>query len=259
MDLDPGELDGPRAYRLLTGAVVPRPIAWVSTVDAAGRPNLAPFSYFAPVCARPMTLLFCPVLGPPGRPKKDTLRNIEAVPEFVVNIAGFGQVGAVDRSAAPVPPGESEFALAGVTPAPSRRVRPPRVAEAGVAFECRLRQIVAVEAGAGPPDLRAGAPDPRIDQPDLLAGAPDPRTGQPDLRAAGAPDRYVAGGAGPAAGGPDARAPGGGWVVLGTVVAITVRDELVDPDTREVDLARLDPVARVGGAGYLRAAAAPAG
>ncbi|HWH00050.1 MAG TPA: flavin reductase family protein [Pilimelia sp.] len=145
MDLDPATLDSARAYRLLTSAVVPRPIAWVSTLDADGRPNLAPFSYFAPVCSAPMTLLFCPVPGPPDRPKKDTLRNIEAVPEFVVNVAEHRNIEAVNRSSAAVPPGESEFDLTGVTPVPSRRVRPPRVREAGVAFECRLLQVVRVD------------------------------------------------------------------------------------------------------------------
>ncbi|OJF16283.1 flavin reductase family protein, partial [Couchioplanes caeruleus] len=144
MDLDPARLGRLEAQQLLTGAVVPRPIAWVSTVSREGQPNLAPFSYFAPVCSEPMTLLFCPVAGPPPRPKKDTLSNVEAVGEFVINVAEQSTVAAVNQSSAAVPHGRSEFELAGVTPVPARRVRPPRVQEASIAFECRLRQIVRV-------------------------------------------------------------------------------------------------------------------
>lgn len=148
MILDPNDLRENERYKILTGTVVPRPIAWVSTVDAEGRPNLAPFSYFTVVCSQPMTLLFCPgVVDPNG--KKDTLNNIEAVPEFVINLTNEATAQAMNLTATVLPPGHSEFAWAGVTPVPSTKVRVPRVAEAPVAFECTLQQIVTVNNGPG--------------------------------------------------------------------------------------------------------------
>ncbi|MFQ5401321.1 MAG: flavin reductase family protein [Anaerolineae bacterium] len=85
MILNPNDLSRKEKYKLVTGSVLPRPIAWVSSMDGAGHLNLAPFSYFTAVCPQPMTLLFCPGVHPDGR-KKDTWRNIEQVPEFVVNL-----------------------------------------------------------------------------------------------------------------------------------------------------------------------------
>jgi flavin reductase (DIM6/NTAB) family NADH-FMN oxidoreductase RutF len=148
MILDPNELDRVSRYKLLIGAVVPRPIAWVSSMDADGRLNLAPFSYFNGVCPIPMTLVFCPGVHPDGR-KKDTWRNIEAVPEFVINITNEKTAEAMNRTATLLPPGDSEFEWAGVTPVPSKTIRVPRVAEAPIAFECKLQQIVVISEAVG--------------------------------------------------------------------------------------------------------------
>jgi flavin reductase (DIM6/NTAB) family NADH-FMN oxidoreductase RutF len=195
MELDPATLDETSIYNFMMSTILPRPIAWISTIDAQGRTNLAPYAYFMGVCCVPMTVLFCPVVPPPPLRKKDTLRNIEAVPEFVVNVASASCIDAVNLSAAPLPPGESEFDLTGATPVPSSRVRPPRVQEAAVAFECRVRDIIEVSA-----------------------------------------------------------APGGGWVVLGTVLAAHVDDALLDPATYQVDLQALSPVGRLGGGTFVNAA-----
>lgn len=135
-------------YRLMIGAVVPRPIAWVSTMDAAGRLNLAPFSYFNAVCPSPMTLVFCPGVHANGR-KKDTWLNIEAVPEFVINITNEDTAALMNQTSAVLPAGQSEFEWAGLTPVPSRTIRVPRVAEAPIAFECMLDRIVVISDQPG--------------------------------------------------------------------------------------------------------------
>lgn len=136
-------------YKLLIGAVVPRPIAWVSTMDPAGHLNVAPFSFFNAVCSNPMTLLFCVGVTDTADGKKDTLRNIEAVPEFVINCTDEANAEAMNLTATPLPPTHSEFAWAGLTPAPSKMIRVPRVAEAPIAFECTLQRIVTISEQPG--------------------------------------------------------------------------------------------------------------
>ena len=134
-------------YKLLAGSVVPRPIAWVSTVDAHGVRNLAPFSWFTAASANPPVLCFCPAVREATdalRATKDTLENVRATGEFVVNIVSDETVEAMNQTAAQLPPEEDEFLRAGVTPIASEVVRPPRVAEAKVQVECRLQQIVEV-------------------------------------------------------------------------------------------------------------------
>ena len=148
MLLDFSTLPPREAYAWMTQAITPRPIAWVSTVAPDGRTNLAPFSFFQAVCSNPPTLMFVPTNTRDGG-KKDTLRNIEAVPEFVVNLVPFALAAPMNATAATLPYGESEFAHAGVAPAPSTRVRPPRVAASPVAFECTLDRIVTIGAGVG--------------------------------------------------------------------------------------------------------------
>lgn len=143
MFLDMDTLPVQQRYKIASGTILPRPIAWVSTVDPDGVPNLAPFSFFTVASTDPLTLLFCPSYKPDGS-KKDTWRNVEATGEFVVNLVNEDTVEAMNRSAATLPPGVSEFQVAGVTPAPSVHVRPPRVAEAPVAYECRCTQILDV-------------------------------------------------------------------------------------------------------------------
>lgn len=136
-------------YKLMIGAVVPRPIAWVSTMDTAGNLNVAPFSFFNAVCSNPMTLLFSVGVADTPDGKKDTLRNIEAVPEFVINMTNEETATAMNLTATPLSPTQSEFDWAGLTPAPSKTIRVPRVAEAPVAFECTLQRIVTISDQPG--------------------------------------------------------------------------------------------------------------
>ncbi len=149
MIISPGELEQTAPYKLLIGTVLPRPIAWVSSMDTAGNLNLAPFSFFTVVSSIPMTLLFCPQIPYTAPRKKDTLRNVEQVPEFVINVTNEDTMKAMNLSATELPYGESEFPWAGVTPAPSQVIRVPRVAEAPISFECRLQRIVTVSDQPG--------------------------------------------------------------------------------------------------------------
>ena len=146
MVIDPATLERREVYKLLIGSVVPRPIAWVSSVNLEGRPNLAPFSYFNIACARPPTLLFCPNRRADGS-KKDTLLNVEATGEFVIHIVDESNAEAMNLSSGEYPSHADEFEIADRTPVPSLMVRPPRVAEAPIAFECRLYQVVPVADG----------------------------------------------------------------------------------------------------------------
>lgn len=147
MQLDFAQLPPRDAYRWMIGTILPRPIAWVSTITADGRTNLAPFSFFQGVTANPPTLMFVPVNKRDGTPK-DTYRNLREVPEFVVNLVSFTLAEKMNATAAELLHGESEFATFGIAAAPSVGVRPPRVADAPVAFECSLHSVVTI--GDGP-------------------------------------------------------------------------------------------------------------
>ena len=147
MQLDLATMAARDAYTWMTSLILPRPIAWVSTIDAAGRSNLAPFSFFNGVTSSPPTLLFIPVNLRDGA-KKDTVLNLEAVPECVVHVVPRALAEKMNACAARLPHGESEFSAFGIESVPSARVRPPRVAEAPAAFECGVRQIVPVGEGA---------------------------------------------------------------------------------------------------------------
>ncbi len=139
-------------YKLLAGSVVPRPIAWVSTVDANGVRNLAPYSWFTAASANPPVVCFCPALREAKdglRTTKDTLDNVRATGEFVVNIVSDETVEAMNQTAAQLPPEEDEFLRSGVTAVASEMVRPPRVEQAKVQMECRLRQIVEISGLVG--------------------------------------------------------------------------------------------------------------
>ena len=147
MRLDLTSLKPRESYAWLTSTILPRPIAWVSTISQEGRLNLAPFSFFQGVTSSPPSLLFVPVNTRDGS-RKDTVRNLEQVPEFVVNLVSFRLAESMNSTAALLPYGESEFSAFGVEPAPSDTIRPPRVAAAPVSFECKVHQIVPV--GEGP-------------------------------------------------------------------------------------------------------------
>lgn len=151
MVVNPSDLANKERYKFMIGAILPRPIAWVSTMDKAGNLNVAPFSYFTAVCTNPMTLIFCPGYSPitEKEGKKDTLRNIEAIPEFVINLVNEDVAEAMNLTAALLPQGQSEFEFAGITPAPSHTIQVPRVAEAPIAYECKLQRIITVSDQPG--------------------------------------------------------------------------------------------------------------
>jgi flavin reductase (DIM6/NTAB) family NADH-FMN oxidoreductase RutF len=148
MNVIPSNISNSELYGILLNSVAPRPIAWVSTLSAAGQPNLAPFSFFNAVCIDPPLLAFAPGLrqskqagAPHGQPK-DTLRNIRETKEFVVNIVTYALLQPMNVTSGEYDPSVNEFELAKVTPAPSKLVRPARVAESPVSFECKLHQIL---------------------------------------------------------------------------------------------------------------------
>ena len=147
--LDPAQIAANDIYKLMIGMIVPRPIAFVSSVDAAGVRNLAPFSYFTACSSNPPVVCFCTTVRTGPQPYKDTLRNIEATGEFVVNIVSEEFAAQMNMCSADVPPEVDEFALSGLTPLASDLVKPPRVAESKVQMECRLHQIVRVSDKPG--------------------------------------------------------------------------------------------------------------
>ncbi len=196
MELDPKDLEPLDRYKLMIGCIVPRPIAFVSTVSVEGRPNLAPFSFFNGAGSNPMTLLFCPANRPDDGGEKDTLRNCKpreegGVGQFVVNAATESYRQRVAGAAEGLDFGDSEFELVGLTPAPSRVVEPPRVAESPFAFECETIQVIRTNPGAR----------------------------------------------------------GGGNIVIGRVVHVFVRDDVVN-ERMHVDPDRLLAIGRMGGLGY---------
>lgn len=138
----PGECKPQDLYKVLSGSIIPRPIAFVSTIDAKGIPNLAPFSFFTGVGSNPPVVCFSPVLRSGEEPSKDTLRNVRETHEFVVNIVSEEFVEKMNMTAAEVGPEIDEFDLSGLTPVASELVKPPRVAESKVQMECRVLQIV---------------------------------------------------------------------------------------------------------------------
>jgi len=142
MNIDPKTQDLRANYKLLIGSILPRPIAFVSTVDADGTPNLAPFSFFTGAVPSPPTVVFAPLRRFSDGAEKDTLVNIRATKEFVVNVVTEDIVGQANDTAVEFAPGVSEFGEAGLTPLPSELVAAPRVKESPLSMECRLNQIV---------------------------------------------------------------------------------------------------------------------
>ncbi|UQI39602.1 flavin reductase family protein [Vreelandella venusta] len=139
--LDEQPLSAGVIYRLLSGSVCPRPIAWVSTQDKDGNTNLAPFSFFNVASVNPPILAFSPLLDGSGRPK-DTLRNLTELAECVVHIGNETLIEALNTTSASVPPEQDEFLLAGLEKAEVPGISVPRIAGAPVAFGCKLRDLI---------------------------------------------------------------------------------------------------------------------
>jgi flavin reductase (DIM6/NTAB) family NADH-FMN oxidoreductase RutF len=145
--IDPASLPAADAYALLTGCVVPRPIAFVSTLSKDGVANLAPFSFFNAGGAHPPSVVFMPVTSGTNR-DKDTLHNVRETGEYVIHLVPYGLRERMNRASADVPPDVDEFVVAGLTKEPSVKVKPWRVLECPIALECRLFRIL--EHGEGP-------------------------------------------------------------------------------------------------------------
>ena len=144
--LTPNDLTARDAYRLLSSLIVPRPIAWLSTLGRDGTHNLAPFSFFNAVAGSPPTVMVS--IGQRKGAPKDSLRNILETGEFVVNLVGEELLEAINLTAGEYDYDVDEFAIAGLESAPSMEVRPPRVAQAAAALECRATQFIPVEGSA---------------------------------------------------------------------------------------------------------------
>ncbi|MGC1535650.1 MAG: flavin reductase family protein [Candidatus Sulfotelmatobacter sp.] len=148
MIVSPSDLLHSELYGILLNSVAPRPIAWVSTISASGNLNLAPFSFFNAVCVDPPLLAFAPGLRRPKQAgavhgeAKDTLRNVRETKEFVVNVVTYEVAEKMNLTSGEYDATVDEFEWAKLTPQPSNIVRPPRVAESPVSFECRLHQIL---------------------------------------------------------------------------------------------------------------------
>jgi flavin reductase (DIM6/NTAB) family NADH-FMN oxidoreductase RutF len=146
LSFNPADRQPIEIYKLMTGIIVPRPVALVSTISKQGVANLAPFSFFSGVGAVPPTVLFCPALRDGTTAgvgeRKDTLRNVEETGEFVINVVSEAIADAANAAAAEVEFGVDEFTLSGLTPIPSEAVRPPRVAQSPAQMECKLLQII---------------------------------------------------------------------------------------------------------------------
>jgi len=153
--LDLAHADPRTVYQTLISVVTPRPIAWVTSVDLQGRVNLAPFSFYNAFSASPPIVVFSPGLRGDGT-KKDTLRNVEATGEFVLNAAVAALAEQMNLSSKELPYGESEVELSGLTLQSSLKVKPPRLAETPVAMECVVRQIIPLGGDPGSGNLVIG-------------------------------------------------------------------------------------------------------
>ena len=151
MVIDPQEVPMARMHALLLGSVIPRPIAFASTVDRDGNVNLSPFSYFNCFGANPPVLIFSPARRGRDNTTKHTYENILEVPEVVIHIVNYAIVQQMSLASAEYPRGVNEFIKAGFTEIRSLKVKPPRVKEAPVAFECKVIQVIPTgeKGGAG--------------------------------------------------------------------------------------------------------------
>jgi flavin reductase (DIM6/NTAB) family NADH-FMN oxidoreductase RutF len=155
MEINLMDLEPRHAHDLLTSAIIPRPIAWVSSINEKGQANLAPFSFFTGVSWSPPILAFSVVNRSDGT-MKHTVINIRKVPEFVVNIVSVDLLSIMEYSAKQIPYGTDESSIMGIHWLPSKTVKPHRVQEAKIAFECTLERIVTVSEGPNAGNLILG-------------------------------------------------------------------------------------------------------
>ena len=151
LSIPPKEIKIPQLHAYLLGAIGPRPIAFASTIDNEGRPNLAPFSFFNVFSANPPIAIFSPARSGRTGITKHTFDNVKEVPEVVINIVNYNMVHQMSLASSPYGKGVDEFTKAGFTKIPSEKVKPFRVAESPVQLECRVKEVIELgsEGGAG--------------------------------------------------------------------------------------------------------------
>ncbi len=150
---DPSLISIPELHGYLVGAVGPRPIALASTIDAEGRPNLSPFSFFNVFGANPPIAIFSPARRGRDNTTKHSFHNVKAVPEVVINVVTYSMVHQVSLASGEFEEGVDEFAKAGFTPIASEMVRPFRVKESPVQFECKVKEVIETGTGGGAGNL----------------------------------------------------------------------------------------------------------
>ena len=152
MKFDPSEISFTEVHKLMIGSIVPRPIAFVSTLSKNGKNNIAPFSYFNGVCSRPPTIMFAPARRGWDGKEKDTLINIRDNNQFVINIVSESFAEQMVMCSTDFDSDVDEFEISGLNPVPSNKVSPPRLLESKISYECELNQIVEIgkgDAGSG--------------------------------------------------------------------------------------------------------------
>ena len=192
MIYDPSEHPLLETHKFMIGSIVPRPIAFVSTLSKDGLENLAPFSYFNGICSNPPSIMFCPARRGYDGKTKDTLNNIRDTEEFAVNIVSEDFAEQMVSTSTDFEPEVNEFEVSGLTPVPCQKIAPPKVAEAKISFECKLNQIVPVGN----------------------------------------------------------EGPGGGFVVIGTIVLFHIDDDIYEDGY--INLEKLRPIGRLAGNMYTR-------
>lgn len=155
MEIDLTKLEPRHSHDLLTSSIIPRPIAWVSSINEDGHSNIAPFSFFTGVSWAPPIIAFSVVNRSDGT-KKDTLINIQKIPEFAVNIVSVDQLSVMEATAKPIPYGEDESFINGIHLVPSKKIKSHRIQEAKISFECSLERIVKVNEGPDAGNLILG-------------------------------------------------------------------------------------------------------
>ena len=192
MIYDPTEHPLLETHKLMIGSIVPRPIAFVSTLSKDGLENLAPFSYFNGICSNPPSIMFCPARRGYDGKTKDTLNNIRDTEEFAVNIVSEDFSEQMVSTSTDFEPEVNEFEVSGLTPEPCQKIAPPKVAEAKISFECKLNKIIPVGN----------------------------------------------------------EGPGGGFVVIGTIVLFHIDDDVYEDGY--INLEKLRPIGRLAGNMYTR-------
>lgn len=153
MRIDPNEISNQEVFKILQGSIGPRPIAFASTVDKEGNVNLSPFSFYNVFGINPTTLIFSPARRGRDNTTKHTLDNVKEVAEVVLNAVSYSMVQQMSLSSTEYPKGVNEFEKAGFTPVDSVKVKPPRVKESPVQFECKVREIIETSGKPGSGNL----------------------------------------------------------------------------------------------------------